>query len=111
MTGTATAQEITITRVFDTPRELVWRAWTEPEQDGSEMLLDTVYREVVEPERPAFGEATVTLTELPDGRTEMMFHTRAQMTRETRDRAVGGLSSAFERLAEHLTDPQPRSNA
>ena len=25
-------QEITITRVFDAPRELVWRAWTEPEQ-------------------------------------------------------------------------------
>jgi uncharacterized protein YndB with AHSA1/START domain len=25
-------QEITITRVFDAPRELVWKAWTEPEQ-------------------------------------------------------------------------------
>jgi uncharacterized protein YndB with AHSA1/START domain len=24
--------EITITRVFDAPRELVWKAWTEPEQ-------------------------------------------------------------------------------
>ena len=24
-------QEITITRVFDAPRELVWKAWTEPE--------------------------------------------------------------------------------
>ena len=23
--------EITITRVFDAPRELVWKAWTEPE--------------------------------------------------------------------------------
>ena len=29
---TATAQEITITRVFDAPRELVWRSWTEPDQ-------------------------------------------------------------------------------
>jgi uncharacterized protein YndB with AHSA1/START domain/predicted enzyme related to lactoylglutathione lyase len=29
---TATAQEITITRVFDAPRELVWKSWTEPEQ-------------------------------------------------------------------------------
>ena len=28
----ATAQEITITRVFDAPRELVWKSWTEPEQ-------------------------------------------------------------------------------
>jgi uncharacterized protein YndB with AHSA1/START domain len=32
MTGTRGAQEITITRVFDAPRELVWKAWTEPEQ-------------------------------------------------------------------------------
>lgn len=24
--------ELTITRVFDAPRELVWQAWTEPEQ-------------------------------------------------------------------------------
>ena len=28
-------REITITRVFDAPRELVWRAWTEPEQLAS----------------------------------------------------------------------------
>jgi uncharacterized protein YndB with AHSA1/START domain len=26
------AQEVTITRVFDAPRELVWNAWTEPAQ-------------------------------------------------------------------------------
>jgi hypothetical protein len=64
---------------------------------------------VVEPERLAFGEATVTLTELGDGRTDMTFHTRAEMTEETRVRAVGGLSSAFERLAEQLTDPPSRS--
>ena len=29
---TSTKQELVITRVFDAPRELVWRAWTEPEQ-------------------------------------------------------------------------------
>jgi uncharacterized protein YndB with AHSA1/START domain/predicted enzyme related to lactoylglutathione lyase len=28
----ATAQEITITRVLDAPRELVWKSWTEPAQ-------------------------------------------------------------------------------
>jgi uncharacterized protein YndB with AHSA1/START domain len=28
----AGAQEIRITRVFDAPRELVWKAWTEPDQ-------------------------------------------------------------------------------
>ena len=27
---TAEPREITITRVFDAPRERVWRAWTEP---------------------------------------------------------------------------------
>jgi ABC-type polysaccharide/polyol phosphate transport system ATPase subunit/uncharacterized protein YndB with AHSA1/START domain len=32
MAEAVSAQEITITRVFDAPRELVWRAWTEPEQ-------------------------------------------------------------------------------
>jgi uncharacterized protein YndB with AHSA1/START domain len=32
LTDAITEQEITITRVFDAPRELVWKAWTEPEQ-------------------------------------------------------------------------------
>ena len=26
------AQDLVITRIFDAPRELVWKAWTEPEQ-------------------------------------------------------------------------------
>ncbi len=30
--GAVTAREITITRVFEAPRELVWKAWTEPER-------------------------------------------------------------------------------
>jgi uncharacterized protein YndB with AHSA1/START domain len=32
VTDAVSAQEITITRVFEAPRELVWKAWTEPEQ-------------------------------------------------------------------------------
>lgn len=28
----AVARELVITRIFDAPRELVWRAWTEPER-------------------------------------------------------------------------------
>lgn len=32
MTEQVSAQEITLTRVRDAPRELVWKAWTEPEQ-------------------------------------------------------------------------------
>ncbi len=29
--GTTTGQEIVITRVFDAPRDLVWKAWAEPQ--------------------------------------------------------------------------------
>jgi uncharacterized protein YndB with AHSA1/START domain len=53
MTEATTAQEITITRVYDAPRELVWRAWTEPEElvrwwgpPGWSTALDTVTMEV-----------------------------------------------------------------
>jgi uncharacterized protein YndB with AHSA1/START domain len=144
----ATAQEITITRIYDAPRELVWKAWTEPERiaqwwgkrgwstpvwsvtldvrpggvfrlnsisdaDGSEMPLDSVYREVVEPERLSFGPApaggddgrtgaTVTFTDLGDGRTEMTFQSTIHASDALRARAEGGLNSAFDRLAEHL---------
>jgi uncharacterized protein YndB with AHSA1/START domain/catechol 2,3-dioxygenase-like lactoylglutathione lyase family enzyme len=35
MTEAATAQEITITRVYDAPRQLVWDAWTQPDQLAS----------------------------------------------------------------------------
>jgi uncharacterized protein YndB with AHSA1/START domain len=134
---TAEAREITITRVFDAPRERVWRAWTEPaelarwwgkrgwstppesvtldvrpggvfrlnsinDQDGREMPLDTVFREVLAPQRLGFGEATVTLTDLGDGRTEMVFHTTADMTAEMLRTATGGLASAFDRLTDLL---------
>jgi uncharacterized protein YndB with AHSA1/START domain len=130
--------EIVVTRVFDAPRERVWRAWTEPaelarwwgkrgwttppesvtmdvrpggvlslrsvsDEDGREMRLDTTFREVVEPERLAFGEATVTFTDLGEGRTEMTFRTTTDMTDEVRGRAAGGLASAFDRLAEQLS--------
>jgi uncharacterized protein YndB with AHSA1/START domain len=138
---TAEAREITITRVFDAPRDRVWRAWTEPaeiarwwgkrgwstppgsvtldvrpggvfrltsinDEDGREMPLDTVFREVVEPERLVFGEATVMLTDLGDGRTEMVFHTTVDMTAEMLRTATGGLASAFDRLTDHL-ETQP----
>jgi uncharacterized protein YndB with AHSA1/START domain len=32
MSDAATAREITVTRVFDAPRDAVWKAWTEPAQ-------------------------------------------------------------------------------
>jgi uncharacterized protein YndB with AHSA1/START domain len=137
LTDTVTVHEITIRRVFDAPRELVWREWTEPariarwwgkrgwstppssvtldvrpggvfrltsinDEDGREMLFEAVYGEVVEPERLTFGAASVTLTDLGDGRTEMVFHTTREATHEMREQAAAGMASAFDRLAEEL---------
>jgi uncharacterized protein YndB with AHSA1/START domain len=144
-----TARDITITRVFNAPRELVWKAWTEPErlatwwgkrgwnavpssitmdvrpggafrvttvseEDGAEMASEGAYREVIPPERLVFAEVprenchegavgTVTLTELRDGTTEMVFQTTIWASGELADSAAGGLESAFDRLAETLT--------
>jgi uncharacterized protein YndB with AHSA1/START domain len=153
MAEEVSAQEITITRVFDAPRELVWKAWTEPEQlahwwgprgtilasvtmdvrpggtfrvtsvseeggpgeeGGPEMTVAGVYLEVVEPERLVFEEpaedawhegavSVLTLTDLGDGRTEMVVHTTIQTTDELRGAAQAGMASSFDRLAEHLT--------
>ena len=142
-------QDITITRVFDAPRELVWRAWTEREQlakwwgmrgwtappetitmdvrpggafratvindgDGSQISQEVVYREVVEPERLVMvddsaadslyeaAETTVTFTDLPGGRTEMVVHTTIQTTEEARGAAAAGMASSLDRLGEQL---------
>jgi uncharacterized protein YndB with AHSA1/START domain len=148
MAETASAQEITITRVFDAPRELVWEAWTEPgqlaswwgadgwsnplekitmdvrpggaysvtsvsDEDGSEMTVQGVYREVVEPERlvleePAEGAwhegavSVMTLTDLGDGRTEMVVRTTIHTTPDMRSVAEEGMTTSFERLVEHV---------
>ena len=139
---------ITITRVFDAPRERVWKEWTEPERFAdwfggpeSEVPVASVamdvrpggawrctmlagparreiqwkgdYQEVKEPERLVFtlsdepgGDlyelVSVVLTDLGDGRTEMTFHTTAEMTAEMLRTATGGLASAFDRLTDHL---------
>jgi uncharacterized protein YndB with AHSA1/START domain len=140
---------ITITRVFDAPRELVWKEWVEPERfadwfggSESEIPLPTVsmdvrpggawratmfagpgrheiqwkgeYREVVEPERlvltfsdqpddDVYELVTVVLTDLGDGRTEMLFEQRGQMQAEQYERAESGWSSFFDRMAESLS--------
>jgi uncharacterized protein YndB with AHSA1/START domain len=141
---------ITITRVFDAPRELVWREWVEPERfadwfggNESEIPLSTVvmdvqpggkwratmffgparheinwkgeYREVVEPERlvltvsdqpgdDLYELVTVVLTDLGDGRTEMLLEQRGQMSAEQYERAESGWSTFFDRMAERLAD-------
>jgi uncharacterized protein YndB with AHSA1/START domain len=148
MTETTTAQEIEITRVYDAPRALVWRAWTEPEElvqwwgpigwstpldtvtmdvrpggafrltsisdEGAEMPVVGVYREVVEPERLVLEEPaeyawhegsvnTVTFTDLGEGRTEVALRATIQTTDEMRVAAEAGINGTLDRLAEHLT--------
>ena len=82
-------------------------------EDSVEMPTEAVYREVVEPERLAFAEVpregchegavgVVTLTDLGDGRTEMVFHTTVRVIGGPGGAAEAGLASAFDRLAEHL---------
>jgi uncharacterized protein YndB with AHSA1/START domain len=139
---------ISITRVFDAPRERLWREWTEAERfadwfggPGSEVPLPTVsmdvrpggswrltmfadpgrreihwkgeYREVVEPERlvftlsdqpgdDAYELVTVILTDLGDGRTEMLFQQRGGLPAEVYERAGQGWSAFFDRIAERL---------
>jgi uncharacterized protein YndB with AHSA1/START domain len=147
MTDAATAQQIEITRVYDAPRELVWRAWTEPEElvqwwgpsgwstpldsvtmdvraggefrltsvsdEGVEMPVAGVYREVVEQERlvldePAEqawhegSESVVTFTDLGGGRTEVVIRAMIQTTDEMRQNAERGMRATFDRLGEHL---------
>jgi uncharacterized protein YndB with AHSA1/START domain len=146
--GDAGEYGITITRVFDAPRERVWREWTEPERfadwfggPASEVPLDTVsmdvrpggalratmfadpgrgeihwkgeYLEVAEPERLVFtlsdqpGDdlyelVSVVLTDLGDGRTEMLFEQRGHLPPEQYENAKEGWGTFFDRIAERL---------
>ena len=141
---------LTITRIFDAPRELVWNEWTEPERfadwyggSDAEVPVSTVsmdvreggawratmfagpgrreiqwhgeYREVVEPERLVLtfcdqpGDelcelVTVVLTDLGDGRTEMLLQQQGHMTAEGYERAGQGWSTFFARLTERLAE-------
>jgi uncharacterized protein YndB with AHSA1/START domain len=140
---------ITIRRVFEAPRERVWKEWTEPESFAdwfggveSEIPLATVsmdvrpggawrltmfaepgrreihwngeYQEVVEPERlvftirddqpemDAYELVIVVLTDLGDGRTQMLFQQRGHLSAEQYERAGSGWSSFFDRIEQRL---------
>jgi uncharacterized protein YndB with AHSA1/START domain len=139
---------IILTRVFDAPRERVWKEWTEPERFAdwfggpeSEVPISTVsmdvteggawqatmfagpnrreiqwkgtFREVIEPERLVFtisdqpGDqewelVIVVLTDLGDGRTEMLFQQHGRMSAKQYRRAKEGWGTFFDRMAEHL---------
>jgi uncharacterized protein YndB with AHSA1/START domain len=152
MTGRQdTKREFTITRELAAPRELVFRAWIDPEHltrwfgprglstpresigtdvrpggtwratmvvdaTGQEFPTGGFYLEVRPPERLVFtfrepgGDAesvvTVELAGLGGGRTAMTFHQVGFTSEEARENVQDGWSSAFDRLTEHLTQPE-----
>jgi uncharacterized protein YndB with AHSA1/START domain len=144
-----TEPDISITRVFDAPREEVWREWTEPEafadwfggpqadnplssvsmdvQPGGQWRLTMYfgprrheiqwlgeYQEVVPPERlvftvtdqpdnPTFDVCTVVLTDLGDGRTEMLFEqSGGHLPPEQYKRTAEGWGAFFDSMTERL---------
>jgi uncharacterized protein YndB with AHSA1/START domain len=90
-----------------------WRATMFAEPGRREIHWKGEYLEVVEPERLVFtvsdqpGEEryeliVVVLTDLGDGRTEMLFEQRGQMAAEEYRRAEQGWATFFDRIAERL---------
>ena len=90
-----------------------WRATMFADPGRREIHWRGDYREVVEPERLVFtvsdqpqSEAyelvTVVLTDLGDGRTEMLFEQRGRMSAEQYEGAGEGWSTFFDRIAERL---------
>jgi uncharacterized protein YndB with AHSA1/START domain len=147
MPEAVSAREIAISRIYDAPRQLVWEAWTEPEQlsrwwgppgwstpvssitmdvrpggafrivsvseDGAEMPIEGVYREVVEPERLVLEEpaedawhegavSVATFTDLGDGRTEFVLRATIHTTDEAGRGAEAGMNGTLDRLGAHL---------
>ena len=145
---TPSDREVVAARVFEAPRELVWRAYTEPEhlrqwmlgpegwaitvceqdlrpggayryvwqnEDGSELEITGVNREVEAPERLVATESwgdewaefvnTITFTE-EDGRTTITV-TMLYPSKEARDAALAtgmtdGMNAGYDRLEELL---------
>jgi uncharacterized protein YndB with AHSA1/START domain len=140
---------ISITRVFDAPRERVWREWTEPEcfaawyggdqadipvstvemdvrpggrwratmffgEDRREIRWEGEYLEVAPPERlvftvtdmpgvPTTEVVVVVLTDLGDGRTEMLMEQRGGNLTPEQYRAAGqGWGGFFDTMERQL---------
>ena len=119
MSEAATARKITVTRVFDSPRDAVWKAWTEPAQlahwwgapgwttPESGISLDLRVggtMRLTSRSDEHGGEMTTvgTFTDLGDGRTEMTLRSTIHMTDELATQAEAGLRGAIDRLAELL---------
>jgi uncharacterized protein YndB with AHSA1/START domain len=141
-------RELVVTRVFDAPRALVFKVWTDPSHagiwwgpkdhpatememdvrpggvwrgclrstdDGRELWLGGVFREIAAPERVVFtfaweeaGErgletlVTITFAE-QGGKTLMTFRQTPFQSVEERDGHRGGWTSSFDRLDEYVT--------
>lgn len=105
-------REFTITRVFDAPRELVFRAWTDPEQltrwfgpRGVTTPRSSIETDVRPGGDGEFTEGesvvTVVLSDLGD-KTEMTFHQTGFTTEQGRANVQDGWSQSLDRLAESL---------
>ena len=99
----------TLIRVFDAPRERVWREWTEPERFADwfggpdwQVPLSTVVMDVREGGRfrltMRFGGREIHWK--GDGRTEMLFEQRGHLTPEQYRYTREGWSGFFDRIAE-----------
>jgi uncharacterized protein YndB with AHSA1/START domain len=105
-----------LTQILDAPREVVWKAWTEPEQLARwwgplGFTTNVEIREVIEPERLVFsspaqrglgpGIVTVTLRDLGE-RTELTCHYVARHPDDMWADVRTGWSQQLERLATHV---------
>jgi uncharacterized protein YndB with AHSA1/START domain len=92
-----------------------WRATMFADPGRREIHWKGEYREVIEPERlvftvsdqpepDAYELVTVVLTDLGDGRTEMLVEQRGGMTPEQYERTGQGWGTFFDRMAEHLAE-------
>ena len=90
-----------------------WRATMFAEPGRREINWTGEYREVVPPERlvfticdqpgqPAYELCTVVLTDLGEGRTEMVFQQEGRMSPEEYERAGQGWSTFFDVISERL---------
>jgi uncharacterized protein YndB with AHSA1/START domain len=79
-----------------------------------ELAVEGTYREVVEPERLVLEEdaetnwhdgsvSEVTLTDLGDGRTELVLRATIHTSAEGAGDAEAGMNSTLDRLAGHLS--------
>ena len=118
--------EVTYTRVYDAPRELVFQCMTQPEHlthfwgpIGVTTPIDNitidprpggVFVEVVAPEKLVWSEpgveggmtTSMTLTDLGNGKTEAFVHQTNVPEMFRTPEAQAGMQSSFDRFAEYV---------